>query len=156
MKRLAHSPEVFSSNLLHLMAIKKKAPKQVASDAGLNRKAGYKWLRRAVSQGLKRKTTSNKGYLDRLTRYFGLDKPDDFWDENLIRRYIFRTTRAASSHEEIVSMFSQLLDSGEYEFLTLLVVELHASWYRRSNQTVAEDEDEPDTLAPGMRITRRP
>jgi hypothetical protein len=71
---------VLAQNLDHLLALKGLGRKEAAEAIGVP----YKWLRRAVSQGLGRPDQRNAPHLQRLTTFFGLRRIDDLWRPSLL------------------------------------------------------------------------
>ena len=71
---------VLAQNLDRLLALKGLGRKEAAEAIGIS----YKWLRRAVSQGLGRPDQRNAPHLQRLTTFFGLRRIDDLWRPSLL------------------------------------------------------------------------
>ena len=71
---------VLAQNLDRLLALKGLGRKEAAEVIGVP----YKWLRRAVSQGLGRPDQRNAAHLQRVTTFFGLRRIDDLWRPSLV------------------------------------------------------------------------
>jgi hypothetical protein len=71
---------VLAQNLDRLLTLKGLGRKEAAEAIGVP----YKWLRRAVSQGLARSDRRNTARLQSVTAFFGLRKIDDLWRPSLV------------------------------------------------------------------------
>jgi DNA adenine methylase len=72
--------QVFARNLDRLLATKGWSRKDAAVALGVD----YKWLRRAVSDGLDRIEHRNRPALDAVVRHFRLSSVTDLWRPNLV------------------------------------------------------------------------
>ncbi len=118
---------VLAQNLDRLLALKGLGRKEAAEAIGVP----YKWLRKAVSQGLARPDRRNTDRLQQVAAFFGLTKFEDLWRPSLVQLRLApdwseepngtgQTRRSAT-----LDRLSDLLASGQHDYLYELIEDLH-------------------------------
>lgn len=84
---------VFAGNLDELIRLQGLNRKATAEGAGVP----YKWLRRAVTQGISVRSIKNSHHIENLVAFFGLTKADDLWRDDLIQLQVGEDVPLAAS-----------------------------------------------------------
>jgi DNA adenine methylase len=119
--------QCLAQNLDRLLALKGLGRKEAAEAIGVP----YKWLRKAVSQGLARPNQRNADHLQKVTAFFGLTRIEDLWRPSLVELRLApersdepngtgQTRRSAT-----LDKLSDLLAAGEHDYLYDLIEDLH-------------------------------
>jgi DNA adenine methylase len=135
---------VFAQNLDRLLALNGLGRKKAAEAIGVP----YKWLRRAVSHGLARPDPRNVVRLQMVTEFFALRRIDDLWRPSLVELRLApdrrdeangndRTQRSAA-----LDKLSDLLASGEHDYLYELIDDLHRKAIPEKARVEAEPTDD--------------
>jgi DNA adenine methylase len=135
---------VLAQNLDRLLALKGLGRKEAAEAIGVP----YKWLRRAVSQGLGRPDQRNAPHLQRVTTFFGLRRIDDLWRPSLVELRLApdrgnkepistgHTRRSAT-----LDKLDDLLATGQHDYLYDLIDDLHRKAIPETPQEDETDEE---------------
>jgi len=147
-----------SQNLDRLLALKGLGRKEAAEAIGVP----YKWLRRAVSQGLGRPDQRNAPHLQRVTTFFGLRRIDDLWRPSLVELRLApdrgnqesngtcHTRRSAT-----LDKLDDLLATGQHDYLYDLIDDLHRKAIPETPQEDETDEDLSILQEPFLEPVRR-
>ncbi len=135
---------VLAQNLNRLLALKRLGRKEAAEALGVP----YKWLRRAVSQGLARPDRRNAARLHLVTVFFGLRRIDDLWRPSLVELRLAPNRRdeangtGQTQRSATLDKLSDLLGTGEHDYLYDLIDNLHRKAIPEKVLEEAEPTDE--------------
>jgi len=134
---LERSPKTFRANLQYILRAFGVEVEQLAQEIGVE----YRWLRRAVNDGLERRVPR----LDRLARHFDLPDADYLWAKD-IRKFL----KGAPPHPEVLKTWKQnlnwcyaerlldLLETGQTDFLKGLIDNLHGAQFPQATLETEE------------------
>jgi hypothetical protein len=106
-----------AQNFDRLLILKGLGRKEAEDEIGI----AYKWLRRAVSQGLARPDRRNAARLQMVTAFFGLRRIDELWRPSLVELRLSPNLRDEASNtgqtrrSATLDKLSGLLATGEFD-----------------------------------------
>lgn len=133
----------FARNLDHLLRLQDLSRIAAAETA----QVPYKWLRRAVTQGISASSVKNTHHIEKLVAFFELSSMEDLWREDLIQLQVSEDSLLAASPFEnarrqlCVKKVKSLLSSEHAEDAYRLVGRL----FDKSELSLS---DSPQTVAP--------
>jgi DNA adenine methylase len=133
-----------AQNLDRLLALNGLGRKEAAEAIGVP----YKWLRRAVSQGLARPDQRNAARLESVTAFFGLRRIDDLWQPSLVELRLALNRRDdgnGNGHlrkSATLDKLDDLLATGKHDYLHDLIDDLHRKAIPEKAQQEVESHDD--------------